>query len=172
MLEEVSAQARTTVVYIEPDHTNALLMQFLLDSTSTYALHHANDGASGLDLCWRVKPDLVITEMHLSDATAYEILRSMRNDIALESVPCIVLSGDVLPAHIERALASGFNGYWTKPIDIWQLMQSIDDAVVNPYSNLPRKANASRTSSSGIQAHRLSNPPGTTLQHYWTPAQL
>jgi CheY-like chemotaxis protein len=115
------------VLYIEADSSNALLMQFLLGARTNYALHLANDGLGGLELCRRVKLDLVITEMHLPDMTAYEVLRALRDDMATECLPCIVLSSDAMPAHIERALASGFDGYWTKPIDIWQLMQRIDD---------------------------------------------
>jgi CheY-like chemotaxis protein len=127
MLAEVPEQGRTTVVYIEADRTNALLMQFLLGMRSNYVLHHANDGLSGLELCRRVRPDLVITEMHLPDMTAYEVLRALRDDTAAENLPCIVLSSDAMPAHVERAMASGFEGYWIKPVDIWKLMQNIDD---------------------------------------------
>ena len=79
MLEDFSSRGRTTVVYIEADHSNALLMHFLLSPRSNYTMHHANDGATGLDLCKRVEPDLVITEMHLPDVTAYEVLRVLRN---------------------------------------------------------------------------------------------
>jgi type IV secretory pathway VirB10-like protein len=129
MLGESSSQGRTTVVYIEADHSNALLMQYLLGSRSNFTLYHAHDGASGLELCKRVEPDLVITEMHLPDVAAYEVLCVLRDDRATKNTPCIVLSGDAMPAHIEQALASGFDGYWTKPIDIWQLMQNIEDVA-------------------------------------------
>jgi CheY-like chemotaxis protein len=115
------------MVYIEADRTNALLMQYLLGSRTNYALHHADDGLSGLELCRRVRPDLVITEMHLPDMTAYEVLRALRDDSATKNTPCIVLSGDAMPAHIDLALASGFDGYWIKPIDIWKMMHNIDD---------------------------------------------
>lgn len=136
MLRDFSSRGRTTVVYIEPDQSNTLLMQFLLSSRSDYTLHHAKDGASGLELCERVVPDLVITEMHLPDVTAYEVLRVLRGDSATTNTRCIVLSGDAMPSHIERALASGFDGYWTKPVDIWQLMQNIEDVATAAVSTL------------------------------------
>lgn len=143
MLEEVYVRGRTTVVYIEADHTNALLIRCLLGARTDYALHHAVDGHRGVELCKRVKPDLVITEMHLPDVTAYEVLRALRNDTATKSLPCIVLSGDAMPAHIEQAMASGFDDYWTKPIDIWQLMQDIDDAATKSILKLRRQKRAS-----------------------------
>jgi CheY-like chemotaxis protein len=138
MREDISSRGRTTVVYIEGDRSNALLMQFLLGLRSNYTLHHAYDGASGLELCKRVEPDLVITEMHLPDVTAYEVLRVLRDDSARKDTPCIVLSGDAMPVHIERALAGGFDGYWTKPIDIWLLMQNIEDVATATFSRMYR----------------------------------
>lgn len=127
MYADDSVQGLITVVYIEPDYTNALLMEFLLDLRNDYALHCATNAASGLDLCRRLRPDLVITEMHLPDVTAYEVLLALRANAATANLPCVVFSGDAMPSHIEQALASGFDGYWIKPIDIWRLMQNIDD---------------------------------------------
>jgi CheY-like chemotaxis protein len=131
MHEQVPVQRNTTVVYIEADRVNALLMQFLLGSRAGYTLHHATDGISGLELCRRVRPDMVITEMQLPDLTGYEILLALRGNPALASLPCIVLSGDAMPDHINRALAAGFNDYWTKPIDIWELVQRIDEVAAS-----------------------------------------
>jgi CheY-like chemotaxis protein len=129
MYENAPVRACTTVVYIEADHANSLLMQSLLSLKTNYALHHAVNGNSGLQLCRRVAPDLVITDMHLPDMTAYDVLQALREDAAMASVPCIVLSGDAIPGHIKRALAAGFNDYWTKPIDIWELLQKVKEAA-------------------------------------------
>lgn len=168
MHKEVLVPGLTTVVYIEPDRTNALLMQVLLGSRSNYTLHHASDGRSGLEFCRRVRPDLVITETRLPDATAYEVLRSMRNDSALESVPCIVLSGDAMPTHIEQALAAGFDGYWTKPIEVWQLMRNIDDIASASSSKFLRRKGTSLDSNSG-QGRQLGIRPGAMLQECCLP---
>lgn len=117
------------VVHIEADHANALLMQCLLSLKTNYTVHHAADGNSGLELCRRVKPDLVITESHLPDMTAYDILQALRSEVATACLPCIVLSGDAMPLNITRALSFGFHDYWTKPIDVWQVLQKIDKAI-------------------------------------------
>jgi len=51
MREDISSRGRTTVVYIKVDRSNALLVQCLLGPRKNYTLHHAYDGASGLELC-------------------------------------------------------------------------------------------------------------------------
>jgi CheY-like chemotaxis protein len=167
MLEEVPTQGHTTVVYIEADRSNALVMQCLLGSRINYTLHHATDGLSGLDLCRRVGPDLVITEMYLPDITAYELLRALRDFPGTKGVPCIVLSGDAMPAHLERALANGFDDYWTKPIDIWQLMQNIEDAAAGASLSLHRQRSASKTTACTAKASRPGNRSGAALQSDW-----
>lgn len=163
MHKEASVQGRTTVVYIEADRTNALLMQFLLALKTNYALHHAADGLSGLALCRRVRPDLVITEMHLPDVTAYEVLRALRDYPETQGMPCVVLSGDAMPHHIERALAGGFDAYWTKPIDIYQLMQNIDDAATG--DSFCQKKKELRKASSRSRARQLVHCSGPMLQN-------
>ncbi|WP_051242827.1 response regulator [Azohydromonas australica] len=126
-MKDSSVQGGITVVYIEADHSNALLTQVLTGLKSNYTLHHASDGLSGLELCGRVRPDLVITEIHLPDLSAYEVLQALRADTATESLPCIVLSDHAMPGHIEQAMAAGFDAHWTKPVDVWHLLQKIDD---------------------------------------------
>jgi CheY-like chemotaxis protein len=164
MHEKAPEQGRTTVVYIEADPANALLMKSLLGARPNYALHHAADGRSGLELCQRVRPDLVITEMHLPDMTAYDVLRNLRNDAATQGLPCIVLSGDAMPGHIDRALATGFDGYWTKPVDIWHLLKNIDDAATNANMRISRQRSIKRTTASGHQAGKLGIRSGASLQ--------
>jgi CheY-like chemotaxis protein len=107
---------------------------------------------------------MVITEMHLPDVTAYEVLRALRGDIATQGLPCIVLSSDAMPAQIERALAAGFDDYWTKPIDAWQLMQNIDDVASDSSLRFHRQKGA-LVDNCILQARREIRS-GATLQSY------
>lgn len=61
----------------------------------------------------------------------------------MERMPCIVLSGDAMPAHMEQALAAGLDDYWSKPVDIWQLMTKIDDIAPEALSTLLRRGSHS-----------------------------
>jgi CheY-like chemotaxis protein len=169
MREEVFVRGRTTVVHIEADHANALLMRCLLGPIANYALHHAVDGTSGMELCRRVGPDLVITEMHLPDMTAYDVLRALRNDGATGDVPCVVFSADAIPGHIKQALVSGFDDYWTKPIDIWQLMQKIEDAATSSYRRTNQHYKVSKATLFGRQDSQRDICSFATLQNYWLP---
>jgi CheY-like chemotaxis protein len=75
-----------------------------------------------------------------------EVLRHVKSDPLLRSIPVVVLtssredrdlvrtyvailSADALPAQSRRLKASGAVAYLTKPIDISQVIQTIDDSL-------------------------------------------
>ena len=135
--------SHATVVYIEADVANAWLMQSLLTLATNYTLHHAANGLDGLELCRCALPDLVIIEMRLPDLTGHEILRKLRDDPATANLTCVALSGDAMPGAVNRALLAGFDGYWTKPIDVWHLLRKITNYANQRLRGQRKKTNFS-----------------------------
>ncbi|MCW5658063.1 MAG: PAS domain-containing protein [Burkholderiaceae bacterium] len=111
-----------TVLYIEDNSLNLLLVQTLLANRGDIALHTAIDGRSGIDAVMRVHPDLVLIDMQLPDLDGYQVLERIRHVDAPASTLCVVLSADNSRNEMARALAAGFDDYWTKPIDIPQFV--------------------------------------------------
>ncbi|HEY6355528.1 MAG TPA: response regulator, partial [Burkholderiaceae bacterium] len=58
-----------------------------------------------------------------------ELLRALRLRPALANAPAVVCSADAMPDDRERALAAGFDHYWTKPIDVRELPAAITAAL-------------------------------------------
>ncbi|WP_029000989.1 response regulator [Azohydromonas australica] len=58
-----------------------------------------------------------------------DVLQALNDDAGTRDVPCIVLSGDAMPSNIAHALDTGFDDYWIKPIDGWQLLQRLAAAL-------------------------------------------
>lgn len=100
-----------------------------MDLKGHHTLYQATDGGSGLELCLQLHPDLILTEMHLPDMNGHELLQRLRAHAATRHTLCIVLSGDAMNNTIERALAAGFDDYWTKPIDVWQFLDKLHEAL-------------------------------------------
>ena len=115
-----------SVVYIEDNALNLLLVETMLAPRHDVVLHSATDGRTGIDAVRRLHPDLVLIDMQLPDLDGYQVLRHIRNDEALASSLCVVLSADNAREEIRRALAAGFDDYWTKPIDIPRFLGAID----------------------------------------------
>ena len=87
----------------------------------------AANGEQALQLAQRERPDLVLVDMHLGDMSGLELARRMALDPGLSGVPRIVLSADASPDQARAALAAGFSAYLTKPLNVAQLLRSIDE---------------------------------------------
>ena len=113
-----SARApRATLLYIEDNPVNALIISELLQRRPDLLLHVATDGASGVQRAVALQPDLVLLDMQLPDMDGHEVLRRLRAHPGLAKVPVIALSANAMPEDIERALRAGMADYWTKPLD-------------------------------------------------------
>ncbi|MCW2962701.1 MAG: rre [Thermoleophilia bacterium] len=71
------------------------------------------------------RPDLVLLDLNLPGFSGHEVLREMKGDPALRTIPVVVLSS----SSAERDIASSYelhaNCYVTKPIDFAQFVQVV-----------------------------------------------
>jgi hypothetical protein len=106
-----------TILYIEDNAVNVLLVEELVASIGGLAIFSEETGAAGVERALALRPDLVLIDLQLPDFDGYEVLRRLRADPRTRATPCIALSANAMREDIERGLASGFIDYWTKPID-------------------------------------------------------
>jgi signal transduction histidine kinase len=118
-----------SVLYIEDNASNVVLMERLLARRPGVRLEHAQDGRSGLEMLKRSRPNLVILDLHLSDMPGEEVLRRIWSDPSTRAVPVAVLSADASSRSQRRLRASGAVAYLTKPFDITEVLRLIDGIV-------------------------------------------
>lgn len=100
-----------------------LLVQLLEDD---YELVVAKDGATGLDLAFSEKPDLILMDMALPVMDGWEATRRIKANPDLKHIPVIGLSSHAMHGDTERALEAGCDDYLTKPLDEELLFRKID----------------------------------------------
>ncbi len=115
-----------TVLYIEDNPVNAMIVSELLARRTDLTLHLAVDGVSGLASARALKPDLLLLDMQLPDLDGILVLQALKADPATAAIPCIALSANATPDDIERALRAGCADYWTKPLNFRAFMASIE----------------------------------------------
>ena len=122
-----AALAPATVLYIEDEPVNALLMQavFGLLPGAGLRLLLARDGAEGLREAGRQRPSLILLDMNLPDLDGLSVLRALRADAATAQIPVIAVSADALPEQIRAALDAGIDAYWTKPLKLKQVQAEL-----------------------------------------------
>ena len=114
-----------SVLYIEDNAVNALLVEQLLARWDGVRLSVAADGHGGLKMAAALQPDLVLLDMQLPDLDGIEVLRRLRADEALRDTPVIVLSASAMPEEIALARSCGATDYWTKPLDFQRFLAGI-----------------------------------------------
>ncbi len=120
------ARRPRTLLYVEDNAVNAMIIRELLAHRSDLELHVAEDGASGVARATALQPDLVLLDMQLPDCDGFEVLRRLRAQPATAAIPCVALSANAMPDHIERALSAGMADYWTKPLDFRAFLSALD----------------------------------------------
>jgi signal transduction histidine kinase/ActR/RegA family two-component response regulator len=107
-----------TVLYIEDDEVNTLLMEQVFVSQPAWRLVTAATGAEGLRAAQEQQPAAILLDLHLPDMSGLDVLEQLRADPSTRDIRCIAVSADVLPDRIATALERGFDAYWTKPLDL------------------------------------------------------
>ena len=110
------------IVIIEDDKDVASFLELAVQNLG-YETAVSYDGKSGLSLIQETSPDLILLDLHLPGVNGDEILRLVRADDELCSVPVIVLTGEsyMLKSEIEEQA----NFTLVKPIDVRVLSQLI-----------------------------------------------
>ncbi|WP_374318240.1 CHASE domain-containing protein [Aquabacterium sp.] len=133
--ETLTPRARKEVLYVEDNLANAELVRSALASRPWIKLTVAKTGSAGLaavlDRTKGSKPDLILLDMHLPDISGLELLKQVKTTLASNAVPVIVISADAMPERIHAAMAAGATAYLTKPINIPELLNRLDDLLSN-----------------------------------------
>jgi two-component system, cell cycle response regulator DivK len=91
-----------------------LIVQLLED---TYEVLTAADGAAGIQLAARERPDLILMDLSLPVIDGWEATRRIKANAALHDIPIIALSAHAMIGDQEKALQSGCDDYLSKPLD-------------------------------------------------------
>jgi CheY-like chemotaxis protein len=118
-----------SVLYIEDDPTNVTLIEGILSHRPKVTLRSATDAASGLAAARETTPSLVLLDLGLPDRPGAEVLSELRADPRTASVPVVVLSGDNSPETIAQLTAAGAEAYLTKPLDIVEFLEIVDEVT-------------------------------------------
>ncbi|SFV00425.1 Response regulator receiver domain-containing protein [Polaromonas sp. YR568] len=70
-------------------------------------------------------PDLVLLDVMLPDADGFDILLRIRSHPQLKDVPVIMLTAKATREAVLKGLASGADGYVTKPVETESLLQAV-----------------------------------------------
>lgn len=115
-----------TLLYVEDNPANLMLVEDLIARREDIWLLTANDGYSGIDMARVHLPDVILMDINLPGISGVGAMRVLANDAATAHIPVIALSANAIPRDIEKGLEAGFLRYLTKPIKIDPFMEALD----------------------------------------------
>lgn len=121
------------VLYVEDNVVNSTVMQALMRERPHIHLAISGTIEEGLaslhDRTKGPKPDLILLDVHLPDASGLELLNLLKANPDTQDIPVVMISADAMPEQIDACLKAGAACYLTKPIQIRVLLQQIDDLL-------------------------------------------
>lgn len=93
---------------------------------ATANMQEADDGNSALAVLRANPIDFVVTDWNMPGMTGIDLLRSIRADPALKSLPVLMVTAENSREQIIAAAQAGVNGYVVKPFTAVTLKEKID----------------------------------------------
>jgi len=106
--------ARVLVVENKPE--NLELLVYILSAFGHQPLV-AHDGVEGVAAARELRPDIVVMDLQMPRMDGYQAARALKGDPELRHIPLLAVSAYAMVGDWETVMASGFDGYLTKPID-------------------------------------------------------
>lgn len=124
---KATVAVRRSVLYLEDNLANQRLMEKILQLPADLVLTCTADPATAMTIASQEPPAVVLLDLCLPDADGLEVMRQMRD--AGMGMPIIAVSASAMPEDIRRGLDAGFNRYLTKPLNVAQVLETLDQAL-------------------------------------------
>jgi PAS domain S-box-containing protein len=121
-----SDAAVRTLLCVEDNPANLLLVERLMARRPDVRLLSARDGRAGVELARAVRPDVILMDINLPGISGITALRILAEDPFTAHIPVIALSANAMPRDIEKGLRAGFFRYLTKPIKVGEFLDTLD----------------------------------------------
>lgn len=128
----------TSLLLIEDDPTMLDLLATALEFEE-FTVHRAPDGATGLALAGRHRPDLILCDVMMPGIDGYTVLATLRADSALSAIPFIFLTARDEKKDLRLGMVSGADDYLTKPVALDDLLAAIHSRLARRLTHTSRR---------------------------------
>jgi two-component system, cell cycle response regulator DivK len=114
------------VLVVEDNQKNMKLFRDVLQATG-YTTLEATTGEDAIELARSQEPALVLMDVQLPGIDGVEALERLRRDERTASIPVLALTAQAMHGDRERFLQAGFDGYLSKPVDVVELIRTVQE---------------------------------------------
>jgi two-component system, cell cycle response regulator DivK len=120
-----SSNEKTTILYVEDNLDNRVLVRRILMSEN-YVVLEAVNAADALKILNNARPDLILMDINMPDMDGYTLTARIKAMPGFERTPILALTANVMRGDKEKTLEAGCDGYIQKPLDIDQLIREVE----------------------------------------------
>lgn len=113
------------VLYVDDDRINALLFVEACRFAGGVEIETAVSGAEAQEVLQRFAPELLVIDLHLPDTDGYTLLPALRTQLGAPALPAFLCTADEPALVAEPARRAGFDGCWTKPVDLTTILAEL-----------------------------------------------
>lgn len=117
---------KRTILYIEDNPANRKLVERIINREPSYALVSAANAVDGLQLAKNNPPELILVDINLPDMDGYALLGKLKSFQHLSETPILALTANAMREDRQRGANAGFDDYLTKPINIDELINTLE----------------------------------------------
>jgi DNA-binding response OmpR family regulator len=115
-------------IFIIDDDKSFLNSMELILLSKDFDVVKAVTGETFYDVLTKEKPDLILLDIKLPGKDGFEILKEIKSNDKFSTIPIIMVTGDTT-VHIDKAFSAGADDYVFKPVNIAELMSSIQRLI-------------------------------------------
>ncbi|MFZ5857292.1 MAG: threonine synthase [Chloroflexota bacterium] len=104
----------TTVLLIDDNPDDALLIRRLLEARKTYRVFHAQDGWEGLALARQKLPDLIVSDLMMPGIDGFGLVEELKLDPRTRDIPVVVVSAKDITSEERKRLNGHIEALYQK----------------------------------------------------------
>jgi two-component system cell cycle response regulator DivK len=120
--------AQKTILHIEDNFENRVLVRRLLQSAS-YQVLEAGNALEAINQLRQSRPDLILMDINMPDIDGYTLTAKLKTVPTIRKIPIIAITANAMRGDREKSLRAGCDGYIEKPIDIDTFLDKVDHFI-------------------------------------------
>ena len=113
------------MLIVEDNELNLRLLTDILEYHG-YTILTTRLGEPALELARQHRPDLILMDIQLPDISGMEAARRLKDDDQTNTIPIIAVTAFAMSGDEVQILASGCDGYLSKPFRIGELLTLVE----------------------------------------------
>ncbi|MBF0352394.1 MAG: chemotaxis response regulator CheY [SAR324 cluster bacterium] len=120
------ADKEMNILVVDDFSTMRRIVKNILRQLGFNNIVEADDGTTAMAKLKSEKIDFVITDWNMPKMTGMELLKEIRTDANLKSIPVLMVTAEALQENIIAAVKAGVSNYIVKPFDAKTLSDKIN----------------------------------------------